>query len=45
MFSMGTVTSVVGVVALLVVALVKRRADVGDLGSVSNRWIAKDRVD
>jgi hypothetical protein len=39
------VTLVVGIVALMVVILAKRPADVGELGSVSNHWIAEHRVD
>jgi hypothetical protein len=39
------VTLVAGIVALMVVILAKRPADVDDLGSVSNHWIADHRVD
>ena len=38
------VTLVVGIVVLMVVS-VRGPADVGDLGSVSDRWIAEHRVD
>ena len=45
MLGIGTaVTLVAGIVALLVVS-VKRPGDVGDLGAVSDRWIAEHRVD
>ena len=39
------VTMLAGIVALMVVLLVKRPADVNELGSVSHRWIADHRVD
>jgi len=46
MLWIGTaVTLVAGVVALMVLILAKRPADVGELGSVSDRWIAEHRVD
>jgi hypothetical protein len=38
------VTLVAGIVALAAV-LVKRPADIRDLGSVSDHWIARHRVD
>jgi len=38
-------TLVAGIVALMVVILAKRPADVDDLGSVSDHWIAQHRVD
>jgi hypothetical protein len=45
MFWIGTaVTSAAGIVALMMVVTVKRPTDVGDLGSVSDRWIAEHRV-
>jgi hypothetical protein len=46
MFWIGTaVTLVAGIVALVLVVSVKRPADIGDLGAVSDRWIAEHRVD
>ena len=39
------VTLVAGVVALMVLILVKRPADVDELGPVSDHWIAEHRVD
>jgi hypothetical protein len=36
-------TVVVGVVILLVVIRATRHADLGDLGSMSNHWIAEHR--
>ena len=46
MLWLGTaLTVVVGVVTLLVVILAKHHADVDDLGSLSNHWIADHRVD
>jgi hypothetical protein len=46
MLWIGTaVTLVAGIVALMVVILAKRPADVDKLGSVSNQWIAEHRVD
>ena len=46
MLWIGTaVTLVAGIVALLVVILAKRPADVDDLGSVSHHWLAEHRVD
>jgi hypothetical protein len=39
------VTLVAGIVALIVVILAKRPADVDDLGAVSDHWIAQHRVD
>ena len=41
----AAVTLVAGIVALMVVILAKRPADVDDLGSVSDHWIAQHRVD
>jgi hypothetical protein len=44
MLWIGTaVTLVAGIVALTVVILAKRRADVDELGSVTDRWIAEHR--
>ena len=41
----GTVvTLVVGIVALMVVILAKRPADVDELGSLSNQWIAEHHL-
>jgi hypothetical protein len=46
MLWIGTaVTLVAGVVALVAVILAKRPADVDELGSVTDRWIAEHRVD
>ena len=46
MLWIGTaVTLVAGIVALTLVILAKRPADVGTLGSVSDHWIAEHRVD
>jgi len=46
MLWIGTaVTLVAGIVALMAVILVKRPADVDDLGSVSDHWVAQHRVD
>ena len=46
MLWIGTaVTLVAGMVALTLVILAKRPADVGTLGSVSDHWIAEHRVD
>jgi hypothetical protein len=46
MLWIGTAVSLVaGVLALMAVILVKRPAGVGELGSVSDRWIAKHSVD
>ena len=46
MFWVGAaVAAVVGIVGLMVAILVKRPPDVGQLGSVSERWIAEHRVD
>ncbi len=43
---LGTaVTLLAGIVALMVLILVKRPADVDELGSVSDYWIAEHRVD
>jgi hypothetical protein len=39
------VTLVAGIVALIVVILAKRPADVNDFGSVTDHWIAEHRVD
>jgi hypothetical protein len=45
MVRMGTaVMCVVGAVALMAVIFLKRPADVGKLGSVSDRWIAQHRA-
>ena len=45
MLWIGTaVTLAAGMVALMVVRI-KRPADVGELGSVSDRWIAEHHVD
>jgi hypothetical protein len=45
MLWVGTaVTLVAGIVALMILGI-KRPADVGELGSVSDRWIAEHRVD
>ena len=41
---LGTaLTLLAGIVALLLVILVKRRVDVDELGSVSHRWLAQHR--
>ena len=40
-----TVTFVGGIVALTVIILAKRPTDIGELGSVSDRWIAEHHVD
>ena len=46
MLWIGTaVTLVAGIVALTLVILAKRPADVDKLGSVSDHWIAEHRVD
>jgi hypothetical protein len=46
MLLIGTaVTLVAGILALMAVILVRRPADGGELGSVSDRWIAKHEVD
>jgi hypothetical protein len=46
MFWIGmAVVAVVGIVGLMVAILVNRRPDVGQLGPVSERWIAEHRVD
>ena len=46
MLWLGTaVTLVAGIVALMVVILSKRPADVDELGSMSNHWFAEHRVD
>ena len=46
MLWIGTaVTLVAGMVALTLVILAKRPADVDTLGSVSDHWIAEHRVD
>ena len=42
---LAAVTVFAGIVALMVVMLVKRGPDVNELGRVSNRWIADHRVD
>jgi len=45
MLWIGTAVALVaGMVALMAVILAKRPADVGELGSVSDRWIAEYRV-
>jgi hypothetical protein len=41
---LAALTMVAGILALMVVS-VKRPADVGELGAVSDRWIAKHRAD
>jgi hypothetical protein len=41
----ASVTLVAGIVALIVVILAKRPADVDDLGTVSAHWIAQHRAD
>jgi len=38
------VTLIAGIVARLVVILVKRPADVDDLGSVSDQWVGRHRA-
>ena len=44
MLWIGTaVTLVAGIVALMVFILTKRPADVDELGSVTDRWIAEHR--
>jgi hypothetical protein len=46
MLWIGTaVTLVAGIVALLVVILAKRHVNVGQLGSVSDHWIAEHGAD
>ena len=46
MFWIGTaLTLVAGILALRVVTLSTRPADVDELGSMSNRWLAEHRVD
>jgi hypothetical protein len=40
-----TVTFIGGIVTLTLVILAKRPADVGTLGSVSDRWIAEHHAD
>ena len=45
MFWMGAaVMSVAGAVAVMAVIFLKRPADVGKLGSVSERWITQHRA-
>jgi hypothetical protein len=45
MLWIAVVTVCAGVVALLVVLLVKRPSDVDQLGAVSTHWITEHRVD
>jgi hypothetical protein len=46
MLSIGlTVTFVAAIVALMVVILAKHSDDADDLGSMSQHWIAENRVD